>query len=67
MKDLSFHYTTPKMEQRNPDGQRIKNRNQQDRKIIIAKIILLPYTYKDIVKKRKSQNKIPQAYQCKIL
>ena len=45
---------------------RIKNRNQQNRRKIIAKIILLPYTYKDIVKKRKSQYTIPQAYQCKI-
>lgn len=58
MKDLSFHYTTPKMEQRNPDGQRINNRNQQDRKKkIIAKIILLPYTYKNIVKKENHKTK----------
>lgn len=68
MKDLSFHYTTPKMEQRNPDGQRINNRNQQDRKKKNhSQNNSITIYIQKYCKKRKSQNKIPQAYQCKIL
>lgn len=36
---------------------RIKNRNQQNRRKIIAKIILLPHTYKGIVKKENHRTK----------